>query len=109
MDNPEKKRVAKAVVDRWCSFQEALCGTKRKYPTREFLSFAEAARSYIDLTRQDQLIHRDVASAINGLTESLRLERKRVPGGILSEADRLECLLFGGFDPHFEGNEPPGL
>src|SRR5208337_4506973 len=36
MDNPEKNRVAKAVVDRWCSFQEALCGTKRKYPTREF-------------------------------------------------------------------------
>jgi hypothetical protein len=46
MDNPEKNRVAKAVVDRWCSFQEALGGTKRKYPTREFLSFAEAARSY---------------------------------------------------------------
>ena len=109
MDNPEKNRVAKAVVDRWCSFQEALCGTKRKYPTREFLSFAEAARSYIDLTRHDQLIHRDVANAINGLTESLRLERKRVPGRILSEADRLECLLFGGFDPHFEGDEPPGL
>jgi len=60
MDNPEKIRLAKAVVDRWCSFQEALGGTKRKYPTQEFLSFAEAARSYIDLTRHDQLIHRDV-------------------------------------------------
>ena len=33
MDNPEKNR--KAVVDRWCSFQEALGGTKRKYPTQE--------------------------------------------------------------------------
>ena len=109
MDNPEKNRVAKTVVDRWCSFHEALGGTKRKYPTREFLSFAEAARSYIDLTRRDQLIHRDVANAINGLTEFLRLERKRVPGKILSEADRLECLFFGGFDPHFEGDEPPGL
>src|SRR5664280_825848 len=109
MNNPEKNRVAKAVVDRWCSFQEALCGTKRKYPTREFLSFAEAARSYIDLMRHDQLIHRDVANAINGLIEFLRLERKRVPGRILSEADRLGCLFFGGFDPHFEGDEPPGL
>jgi len=28
---------------------------------------------------------------------------------VLSEADRLECLFFGGFDPHFEGEEPPGL
>jgi hypothetical protein len=109
MDNPEKNRLAAAVVDRWCSFQEALGGTKRKYPTQEFLSFAEAARSYADLTRHDQLIHRDVAKAINGLTEFLRLERKRVPGKILSEADRLECLFFDGFDPHFEGDEPPGL
>ena len=109
MNNPEKNRVAKAVVDRWCSFQEALCGTKRKYPTREFLSFAEAARSYIDLMRHDQLIHRDVANAINGLTEFLGLERKRVPGRILSEADRLECLFFSGFDPHFKGDEPPSL
>lgn len=67
-------------IDRWCSFQEARCGTKRKYPTREFVSFAEAARSYIELTRHDQLIHREIANAINGLTESLRLERKRVPG-----------------------------
>jgi hypothetical protein len=31
------------------------------------------------------------------------------PGKVLSEADRLECLFFGGFDPHFEGEEPPGL
>ena len=57
-------------------------------------SFAEAARSYIDLTRHDQLIRRDVAKAINGLREFLRLESKRVPGRILSEADRLECLFF---------------
>ena len=104
MDNPEKNRLAKTVVDRWCCFQKALCETKRKYPTQEFLSFAEAARSYIDLTRHNQLIHRDVAKAINGLTEFLQLERKRVPGRILSEADRLECLLFDGFDPHFEGD-----
>jgi hypothetical protein len=25
-----------------------------------------------------------------------------VPGRILSEADRLECLFFGGFDPHYD-------
>src|ERR1039457_6666381 len=107
MDNPEKNPRAKTVVDRWCSFHEALGGTKRKYPTREFLSFAEAARSYIDLTQHDQLIHRDVAKAINGLTEFLRLERERVPGRILSEADRLECLFFGGVGPPLSGDEAP--
>ena len=109
MGNSEKNRLAAEVVNPWCSFQEALAGTKRKYPTQEFLSFAEAARRYIDLTRHDRLVHRDVAEAMNGLTEFLRLERKRVPGRILYEADRLECLFFGGFDPHFRGDEPPGL
>ena len=76
---------------------------------QEFLSFADATRRYIDLTRHDQLVRRDVAETINGLTEFLRQERKRVPGRILFEADRLECLFFGGFDPNFEGDEPPDL
>ena len=97
-----------AVLDRWCSFQDAL-GVKRRYPLQDFLSFADAARRYVEATRHDQLVRRDVANAINGLTEYLRLERNRVPGRVLYEADRLECLFFGGFDPHFEGDEPPGL
>jgi hypothetical protein len=96
---------AACVGPNWSDSEQKISRSARK----EFLSFAEAARSYIDLTRRDQLIYRDVAKAINGLTESLRLERKRVPGRILSEADRLVCLFFDGFDPHFEGDEPPGL
>ena len=43
------------------------------------------------------------------MTEFLRLERKQVPGRILSEADRLECLFFGGFDSHFEGDGLPAF
>jgi len=109
MNSSEKDRLATIVVDLWCSFQEALAGTKRKYPTQEFILFVDATRRYINLTRQDQLVRRDVAEAINGLTEHLRQERKRVPGKILFEADRLECLFFGGFDPNFEEDEPPDL
>ena len=109
MDNSERDHLAMTAVELWCSFQEALAGTKRKYPLREFLSFADATRRYIDLTRHDQLVRRDVAEAVNGLTEFLRQERKRVPGKILFETDRLECLFFGGFDPNFEEDEPPDL
>jgi hypothetical protein len=108
-DNSDKDRLASTVVDRWCSFQDALTRSRRKYPLQEFLSFADAVRRYIDLTRRDQLVHREVASAVNALTEFLRLERKRVPSRILFEAERLECLFFRGYDPHFEGDEPPGL
>jgi hypothetical protein len=46
---------------------------------------------------------------MNGLRELLQQERKRVPGTVLFEADRLECLFFAGYDPHFEEDEPPGL
>jgi len=49
------------------------------------------------------------SSAVNGLVQYLQCERKKVPGDVLWEADGLECLLFGGYDPHFDGDEPPGL
>jgi hypothetical protein len=55
------------------------------------------------------MLHRGVGSAVNGLVEYLQSERKRVPGEVLREADRLECLLFLGYDQHFDGDEPPGL
>lgn len=54
---------------------------------------------------KDPLIHREVVSAISGLREFLEIERKRVPGEVLYEADRLGCLFFAGYDPHFEGDE----
>ena len=55
------------------------------------------------------MLHRSVVQAVNGLVEYLRSERKRVPDEVLLEAERLECLLFSGYDPHFDGDEPPGL
>jgi hypothetical protein len=55
------------------------------------------------------MLHRGVVMAVNGLVEHLQSERKRVPGDVLLEAERLECLLFLGYDPHFDGDEPPGL
>jgi hypothetical protein len=46
---------------------------------------------------------------VNGLREFLEVERKRIPEDISSEADRLECQLFAGYDPSFDGDDPPGL
>jgi len=66
-------------------------------------------RQYVQVVGKDRLIHREVVGAINGLVDFLRVERKRIPDNILAEADRLETLVFGGYDPHFEGDEPPGL
>jgi hypothetical protein len=108
MIDADKATLAKSVVDDWCIFQDALTD-KRRYPKEKFDAFLRSAWTYAEATRNDRLIHRDAAAIINGLVEQLRLERKRVPGQVLDEADRLECLFFCGYDPRFEGDESPGL
>ena len=70
---------------------------------------SDAGKRYAELTKNDPLIHRKVVSAINGLRDFLEVERKRIPGTIIADADRLESLLFSGYDPYFEGDESPGL
>jgi hypothetical protein len=43
------------------------------------------------------------------MTDYLMCERKRVPEEVVVEAQRLESLVFAGYDSYFEGDEPPGL
>jgi hypothetical protein len=105
----EKDRLAFAVADRHADFKVALAANRSKYPIPEFRLFAEAVRNYAEKTRSDDMVHRIVVGAVNGLVEDLAVERKRTPGEVLSEADRLECLVFLGYDPNFDGDEPPGL
>ena len=109
MRDSEKMRLAASVVDLHYDLQEALAASRKKYPIREFQLFAQAVRNYATATRRHALIHRDVVKAVNDLRIELENERKTVPGEVLVEADRLECLIFLGYDPYFEGDEPPGL
>jgi hypothetical protein len=108
MPDSEKDTAAKEVAERRTTFNLAL-SNKRKYPVQEFKAFVRTARRYIAMTKNDPMIHKSVVRAVNGLREYLAVERKRIPGDVLFEADRLECLLFVGYDPSFEGDEPPGL
>jgi hypothetical protein len=104
----EKERLAAEVERQWADFQDGL-SDKRRYPLAQFKAFWKAARDYAVLTKRDPLIHRSVAVAVNGLREFLEVERKRIPSNVMGDADRLESLLFSGYDPYFEGDEPPGL
>jgi hypothetical protein len=61
------------------------------------------------MTRDDALIHRAVASAVNGMIDYLTCERSRVAEEFVLKAQRLESLVCAGYDPYFEGYEPPGL
>lgn len=104
----EKDALAKKVVETWLDFEfERRRG--KPYPKKEFYAFFNLAWAYAEATRRHRLIHRTVVGIMNGLVEGLEVERKRVPGKILYDADRLESLFFCGYDPYFEGDEPPGL
>ena len=109
MPTSKKDLLAAEAMDRWEDFQLSLSSERRRYPIQQFRAFWAAATRYVESTKSDSLIHRSLAAAVNGLVDSLRAERKRVPGDILRDAERLECLLFGGYDPYFSGDEPPGL
>jgi len=109
MRDSEKGRLALSVEDRHADFEAALTANRRKYPIPEFRRFAEAVRNYVEKTRSDDMVHRAVVRAVNRLVDQLAAERKRVPDEVLFEADRLECLVFLGYDPNFDGDEPPGL
>ena len=109
MPSLEMDRLATEAMRCWADFQEGLSSDKQKYPLQQFRAFWAVTKRYAELTRSDPLIHRSVAGAVNGLVDFLEAERKCVPGDVLRDAERLECLLFSGYDPHFEGDEPPGL
>jgi hypothetical protein len=82
---------------------------KRKYPVAQFKAFWEAGRRYAELTKSDPLIHRSVVNAVHVLIDIVGKGRKRIPAQVPRDAERLECLIFSGYDPYFEGDEPPEL
>ena len=104
----EKDRAAEEVVERRVDFESAL-GNKRKYPIQEFNTFLRAVRHYMEMTQDDTMVHKSVVRSVNGLREFLEVERKRVPGNFLFEADRLEYSSSRATDSSFAGHEPPGL
>ena len=103
------QQLAEAASDAWVEFEIALGANKRKYPLAAFRAFFAAVKEYAEATAKAPTIHKAVATHVNGLADYLAGERKRVPEKILYDAGRLECILFDGYDPDFEGDEPPGL
>ena len=109
MPSLEMERLACEAMQCWADFQEGLSSDKRKYPQQQFIAFWAVTKRYAELTGSDPLIHRSVAGAVNGLVDFLEAERKCVPGDVLRDAERLKCLLFSKYDPHFKKDKPPSL
>jgi hypothetical protein len=104
----EKRRLAQSVLDAHARLQMAML-EKRRWPREAFREFFVAATAYTKATAPDEFIDRRVAACLSGLRETLELGSKRVPGDALHDADRLESMLFAGYDPYFEGDEPPDI
>jgi hypothetical protein len=96
------------VIDAWTIFQIAL--TKRgPYPMKELRLLFESVIVYSKAIEDSEFIHKSIAGTFRNFTETLEIERKRVPGDAIALGDRLETILFDGYDPYFDGDEPPGL
>jgi hypothetical protein len=108
MPDSEKHRAAEEVVERRAASDLEL-SHKHKYPVEEFRTFVEAARRYVEMTENGLLIHKSAVRAVNEMREYQAVERKQVPGEVLFEADRLECLPFLSCYLACEGDEPQGL
>ena len=63
MTDAERDRAANDVVETRVTFSLAL-SDKRKYPSQEFNAFVLAARRYIEITRDQPLIHRSVVNCV---------------------------------------------
>lgn len=108
MHNTDSDKLAEDMMNAYTEFETHLY-EKGPFPMFYFAAFFDVAVRYIESMKNSPMIHRNVASAISGLRKILELKSSRAPGQAISDADRLECMLFSEYDPYFEGHEPPGL
>ena len=97
--------LAGKVLDARAEFDMQLHGEKT-YPLRAFEELWLALNQYAAALGNSRSLNRDVAWKINGLREYLELDSFHTPGEVLAKADRMEMILFAGYDPYFEGHEP---
>lgn len=105
----EADKTAEEIVSTHSQITLLLEQDKRRAPKAEFAKLFRLVQRYRDQMDGATMIHRSVASAISGFREYLMLYERRLPDGWLAEADRMETMVFSGYDSHFEGFEPPGL
>jgi len=97
--------LAEKVLNAHVQFDMQLHGGK-EYPLKAFEELWLALNQYAVALGDSRSLNRDVAWKINGLKEYLELEHFHTPGEVLAKADRMEMILFAGYDPYFEGHEP---
>lgn len=80
-----------------------------EFPLEAFEELWLALNKYAIALGGSHSLNRNVAREINGLREYLELASFNTPGEVLAKADRMETILFSGYDSYFEGEEPDSL
>ena len=108
MQEDRMDMLAEKVLDARSQLDLQLHG-ERTYPLKAFEELWLALNEYAAALGDSRSLHRAVAREISGLREYLELESFHTPGEVLAKADRMETILFAGYDPYFEGEEPDDL
>lgn len=102
--------LARRLLDCRVAFDEQLHNKRRRrFPTEALEQLLQAVLTYTAAMQDQDWLHKAVAGECNGLCEYLQLQEFNTPGEMLYLAERIECVVFSGYDPYFEGDEPPGL
>jgi hypothetical protein len=78
-EQAENACFAGAVLDKHVCFETALAENRLSYPLAELNASVQATRRYIESIGRGNLIDRRVANILYGLSDYLKLERKKVP------------------------------
>ena len=71
--------LAERVMKAFAEFNSRLYA-KGRFPKTQFRVFFDAVMHYVEATKENFMIHRSVANAVNDLREILELESSRPPG-----------------------------
>ena len=109
LENPVLDALAERVLEAYAEFDARLGKRGRRFPVAEFDRLWRAVLEYSAAMKSLKWLHRDVAREFSGFREYLELESFKTPSDAVRRADQMECILFAGYDPYPDDDEPPGF
>jgi len=105
--NEELDALAQRVLEARAELDTGLPESGRRFPVAAIEMLWRAVLEYSAAMKGLKWLHRDVVRELSGLREYLELATFKTAPDVLQTADRIECLLFAGYDPYPEDGDGP--
>jgi hypothetical protein len=105
--NVELDALAQRVLEARAELDSRLHESGRRFPVAAIEMLWRAVLDYSAAMKGLKWLHRDVVRELSGFREYLELATFKTPPDVLQTADRMECILFAGYDPYPEDDERP--